>query len=86
MNSQKNHTVLLIGSGMMTPPLVDYLVKFKDTRITVASNIIEDAKKIASRHPSYMDAVYLDVFNVSVIALKDHSFDTLRFVLKGSRS
>ena len=40
------YKVLLIGSGMMTPPLVDYLTKFGDTHITVASNIVEDARKI----------------------------------------
>ena len=51
---------------MMTPPLVDYLCKYGDTRITVASNIIEDAQKIAARHPNHMDACYLDVFDVSV--------------------
>ena len=37
------HSVLLVGSGMMTPPLVDYLIGFGDTHVTVASNILEDA-------------------------------------------
>jgi len=27
----------------MTPPLLDYLVKFGDTHVTVASNILADA-------------------------------------------
>lgn len=31
----------------MTPGLVDYLVSFKDTQITVASNIIKDAEVVA---------------------------------------
>ena len=57
--------MLLIGSGLMTPPLVDYLCKFGDTQITVASNIIEDARKLTTRHPNHMDAVYLDVNDVS---------------------
>ena len=43
MVQSHQHKVLLVGSGMMTPPLLDYLVKFGDTHITVASNIIEDA-------------------------------------------
>ena len=60
------HKVLLLGSGMMTPPLVDYLCKFGDTHVTVASNIIEDAQKIASRHPNHMSAMFLDVFDVSL--------------------
>ena len=63
---QPTHRVLLLGSGMMTPPLVDYLTKFGDTHITVASNLIEDARKIAARHPSHMSAIYLDVFDVSI--------------------
>jgi glutamyl-tRNA reductase len=37
------HKILLIGSGMMTPPLIEYLTKFGDTHITIASNIVEDA-------------------------------------------
>ena len=57
--------VLLCGSGLMTPPLVDYLCKFGDTHITVASNLIEDARKICQRHPGHMKAEYLDVFDVS---------------------
>ena len=43
--------VLLLGSGLMTPALVDYLVEFKDTNITVASNFIKEAEGIAARHP-----------------------------------
>ena len=39
----EKYKVLLIGSGLMTPPLVDYLCSFNDTRITVASNILKDA-------------------------------------------
>ena len=49
----------------MTPPLVDYLCSFKDTHITIASNLINDAKRVASKYPDLMDAVYLDVFDVS---------------------
>ena len=61
--------MLLVGSGMMTPPLVDYLMKFNDTFITVASNIEADAQRVANRHPQHMDAAYLDVFNVSLLIL-----------------
>ena len=59
------HRVLLIGSGLMTPPLVDYLASFGDTSITVASNMLAEAQKIAARHPKCMSAAYLDVMNVS---------------------
>jgi saccharopine dehydrogenase-like NADP-dependent oxidoreductase len=35
---QKQFKVLLIGSGLMTTPLIEYLIAFGDTKITVASN------------------------------------------------
>ena len=45
------HKILLVGSGLMTPPLVDYLTSFNDTHITVASNIIKDAENLCKRAP-----------------------------------
>ena len=48
----------------MTPPLIDYLVKFEDTKLTIASNIIEDARVCASRHPLYCNPVFLDINDV----------------------
>ena len=50
----------------MTPPLVDYLASFGDTRITVVSNMLAEAQKIAARHPKCMSAAYIDVSNVSI--------------------
>jgi len=47
----------------MTPALVDYLVSFKDTHVTVGSNLIKDAEAVAARHPEYMSAVHIDIFN-----------------------
>ena len=61
------HNVLLVGSGMMTPPLLDLLVSYKDTHITIGSNLVEDAKKLASRHPDYISAAYLDVMNADQV-------------------
>jgi len=60
-----NYKVLLIGSGLMTPPLIDYLVSFKDTKITVASNILKDAEALSKKYPEFMNGVFLDVTNVS---------------------
>ena len=56
--------VLLLGSGLMTPALVDYLCSFKDTHITVASNMIKEAEGIAARHPQFIKAALIDIFNV----------------------
>ena len=61
-----SYKVLLIGSGLMTPPLIDYLVSFKDTKITVASNIQKDAESLCKKYPLFMNGVFLDVQNVSV--------------------
>ena len=48
---------------MMTPPLLDLLCAFKDTHITIGSNLVEDAKKLANRHTEFISAEFLDVFN-----------------------
>lgn len=58
--------MLLIGSGLMTPPLLDYLLSFNDTHITVASNALADAQQLCKRAPKWMDAVYLDVSDVRI--------------------
>ena len=51
----------------MTPALVDYLCSFKDTQVTVASNMIKEAEGIAARHPQYIKPALIDIFNVSNI-------------------
>lgn len=50
----------------MTTALVDHLVSFKDTHITVASNILEDAERVASKYLQFMSATHLDIFNVYI--------------------
>lgn len=60
----KQYKVLLIGSGLMTPALIQHMVQFKDTHITVASNLIEDAKLVSSKYPEYCTPVFLDIMNV----------------------
>lgn len=49
----------------MTPPLVDYLQSFNDTYVTVASNILKDAERLASKYSHAMRGVYVDVSDVS---------------------
>ena len=49
----------------MTPALVDYLCAFKDTQVTVASNMIKEAEGIAARHPQFIKPALIDIFNVS---------------------
>ena len=50
-SEQKIHKILILGAGLMAPPLLDYLNMFKDSKITIASNILEDAQKLAKKDP-----------------------------------
>ena len=59
------YNVLLVGSGLMTPPLIDYLLSFGDTHITIMSNILKDAEALCKRAPQHMKAGFLDVTDVS---------------------
>ncbi|KAI8322217.1 hypothetical protein GQ54DRAFT_317268 [Martensiomyces pterosporus] len=43
--------VLLAGSGMVSQPLVDYLSSTKDTDITIASNDLNEARRLAHQFP-----------------------------------
>ncbi len=45
----------------MTPPLVEYLTGFKDTHVTIASNIKKDAAVIAKRFSPYASSRFLDI-------------------------
>lgn len=51
----------------MTPPLIDYLLSFNDTHISVVSNLVEDARALAKKAPKFMDADFLDVTDVSIL-------------------
>ena len=64
--------VLLLGSGLMTPALVDFLCSFKDTQVTVASNMLKEAEGIAARHPQFIKPALIDIFNVSDIQRFDN--------------
>ncbi|KAJ2046362.1 hypothetical protein H4S04_005089 [Coemansia sp. S16] len=58
-NTQRKR-VLLAGSGMVSQPLVDYLASSKDTDITIASNDLSEAKRLAYQFPNTVAAL-LDV-------------------------
>ncbi|KAJ2656007.1 hypothetical protein IWW48_005248 [Coemansia sp. RSA 1200] len=60
-NSGKKQ-VLLAGSGMVSQPLVDYLSSTKDTEIKIASNDLNEARKLAHQFPN-TSAAPLDVEN-----------------------
>jgi alpha-aminoadipic semialdehyde synthase len=63
MQNQK-YKVLLLGSGMMTATLIEYLIKFGDTHVTVASNLLNEAQKLAQRFGSNVSACFLDIKNI----------------------
>lgn len=73
------HKVLLVGSGLMTPPLIDYLMSFNDTHLTVASNMLKEAQALCKKYPSHMDATELDVFNVSLNVILTYTGRGCRF-------
>ena len=60
---KKQHKVLLLGSGLMTPPLIRELISHGDTKITIASNMLKEAQGLAAKAPEHLTAVYLDVKN-----------------------
>ena len=61
------HKVLLLGSGMMTPPLIKELLSHGDTKITIASNILKDAQMLAAKDPANLKAAFLDVSDLKVL-------------------
>jgi glutamyl-tRNA reductase len=60
----KKFKVLLLGSGMMTATLIEYLTKFGDTHITVASNVLKEAQILGEKYGSSVLAVFLDIKNI----------------------
>ncbi|CAG8458444.1 9525_t:CDS:10 [Cetraspora pellucida] len=58
----KRKNVLLLGSGFVSKPLVDYLVRQKDLKLIIASNSRADAISLIRNHKE-IDIVDLDVMN-----------------------
>lgn len=54
------HKVLVLGSGMVAPPLVHYLSRFNGLHVTVASNDVESADRIVKGRRASA-AIQLDV-------------------------
>ncbi|KAG1500868.1 hypothetical protein G6F46_003999 [Rhizopus delemar] len=55
-------TVLLLGSGMVSAPLVEHLARRPDVNIVVASNVTEEAKALVSNYYN-VESVPLDISN-----------------------
>ena len=55
--------MLLLGSGMVAPPVVDYILRNSKNKLTVASAEFDQAKALVKEH-SGVEAVLLDVNNV----------------------
>ncbi|KAI9592138.1 Saccharopine dehydrogenase-domain-containing protein [Syncephalis fuscata] len=52
--------ILVLGSGFVAGPLIDYLAKSKDFELVIASNSLPDAKSLASQHDN-ATAIAVDV-------------------------
>ena len=57
----KQKKVLLLGSGYVAGPLIDYLLKDKNTSITIASNAIKEATLLANQRLN----IFVSDLNVS---------------------
>jgi saccharopine dehydrogenase-like NADP-dependent oxidoreductase len=61
---------------MMARSVVEILSKYKDTHITIASNIIETAQDICKAYPDCTSAEFVDIFNptqlCALVAKSDH--------------
>jgi saccharopine dehydrogenase-like NADP-dependent oxidoreductase len=61
----------------MTPPLIEHLISFKDSKITIASNVLSQAEALVSKYgDQYLTAVHLDIKNEEkleeIISKHDH--------------
>jgi len=46
---------------MMTTTLIEYLIKFGDTHVTVASNVLAEADKLAKKFGPSVSSSFLDI-------------------------
>lgn len=60
MNQESCKKVVVLGSGYVSAPAVEYLHRDENVSITVASAIKEEADSIASRYPG-VEAVFMDI-------------------------
>ncbi|XP_065355629.1 alpha-aminoadipic semialdehyde synthase, mitochondrial [Calliphora vicina] len=58
--SESDKKVLVLGAGMVSAPLVEWLHREKDVSITVCSQIKDEADRLANQYAG-VDSVYLDV-------------------------
>ncbi|KAL9044187.1 MAG: hypothetical protein Q9214_002655, partial [Letrouitia sp. 1 TL-2023] len=67
--SETTKKILVLGSGMVAPPCVDYLTRNPKNQVTIACRTLISAEKLASRFPR-TNAISLDVS--SAIDLNKH--------------
>ncbi|KAL5278904.1 AASS family protein [Megaselia abdita] len=59
-SSDTQKKVVVLGAGMVSAPLVEYLYRDKDIAITVCSHLKEESDRLANRYPG-VDSQFLDV-------------------------
>ncbi|KAJ3196917.1 hypothetical protein HK101_007282 [Irineochytrium annulatum] len=66
--------VLLLGSGYVATPLVDYLLRSKNVQVTIASNATEEATRLSNGRPA-APVVSLNVSDKSKLSslISDHN-------------
>ncbi|KAJ1556966.1 hypothetical protein HK405_001246, partial [Cladochytrium tenue] len=64
---RKNRKVLLLGSGFVAAPLVDYLLRTEGNGVTIASNVHDEAARL-SRGRAAAPVVPLDVHDAAALS------------------
>ncbi|KAJ3074901.1 hypothetical protein HDU98_009870 [Podochytrium sp. JEL0797] len=72
----KKGRVLLLGSGYVSAPLVDYLLRNTHTSVTIASNNTNEAKSLSASRPQAPTA-HLDVSNPAALSTLIQNHDVV---------
>ena len=61
MNSESDRSVLILGAGLVSAPVVEYLCRDEDLRIRVCSPLRHELERLAARF-SGIETIELDAF------------------------
>ena len=83
-SSSPGQKVLILGSGYVSAPVVDYLTRDANVNVTVASMMRNEIDTLASRYPN-TTPVLLDVIRSKddVETLVTQNDIVIRYVIKG---
>jgi len=68
MVDAKIHNILILGAGLMTVTVVDVLVKYKDSKITIGSRTLATAQEIVDKFGESVFAEQIDIFDSEALS------------------